>query len=54
MSNTYIEQMEALNKQYDTAKAIAIQYHDGQVDAGGEPYINHLMFVSEKVMEQNE
>jgi (p)ppGpp synthase/HD superfamily hydrolase len=54
MSNTYIEEMEALNKQYETAKALAIQYHDGQVDAGGEPYINHLMFVSEKVMEQND
>lgn len=54
MSNTYMEQMEALNKQYETAKALAIQYHDGQVDAGGEPYINHLMFVSEKAMEQND
>ena len=53
--NGYREKMEALmGKQYETAKALAIQYHDGQVDAGGEPYMNHLLTVSANVLERNE
>ena len=52
MLKTNAEKIEELNKQYETAKALAIQYHDGQVDAGGEPYMNHLLFVYDRIMEQ--
>ena len=52
MQKTNADKIEELNKQYETAKALAIQYHDGQVDAGGEPYMNHLLFVYNRIMEQ--
>lgn len=41
--------MEEMDEQYNIATSLIEEYHAGQVDMGGEPYINHLKTVFEKV-----
>lgn len=46
------DKIDELDSQYQTAKALIIQFHDGQVDGGGENYLNHLMTVSQNVAKE--
>lgn len=43
--------MEEMDIQYKIATELIEEYHAGQVDMGGEPYINHLRAVFDKVWE---
>lgn len=40
-------QRKKLNKLYDLAKKVAAKAHEGQVDKGGNPYINHPVAVAD-------
>jgi (p)ppGpp synthase/HD superfamily hydrolase len=43
--------MQEMDVQYKIATELIEEYHAGQVDMGGEPYINHLRAVFDKVWE---